>query len=97
MPPKPRPLIRVYNKKSISSFTESLKQQNWDKVYQDDDPNRSFEIFYNIFKDLHDKHFPLQQLSRKKSKDKPWMTKELHQMRKTRDENRKKSMKASLT
>ena len=96
MPPKPRPLIRVYNKKSISSFTESLKQQNWDKVYQDDDPNRSFEIFYNIFKDLHDKHFPLQQLSRKKSKDKPWMTKELHQMRKTRDENRKKVNEGKL-
>ena len=96
MPPKPRPLIRVYNKKSISSFTESLKQQNWDKVYQDDDPNRSFEIFYNIFEDLHDKHFPPQQLSRKKSKDKPWMTKELHQMRKTRDENRKKVNEGKL-
>jgi hypothetical protein len=84
----------VHHKKSISSFTESLKQQNWDKLHQGDDPNRSFELFYNIFKELHYKHFPLQKLSRKKSKDKPWMTKELHQMRKPRDENRKKLMKA---
>ena len=50
----------------------------------------SFDLFYKIFMSLHDKHFPLQQLSRKKSKDKPWMTKELHHMRKTRDENRRK-------
>ena len=96
MPPKPRPLIRVYNKESIFLFTESLKRQNWDKVYQDDDLNKSFELFYSIFKKLHDKHFPLQKLSRKKSKDKPWMTKELHQMRKTRDENRKKVNEGKL-
>ena len=34
--------------------------------------------------------FPCKSCPEKKSKDKPWMTKELHKMRKTRDANRKK-------
>ena len=76
-------------------FTESLKQQNWDKVHQDD-LNKTFELFYSILKKLHDENFALQKLSRKKSKDKPWRTKELHQMRKTRDENRKKVNEGTL-
>ena len=96
MPPKTRPLIRVYNKKSTSTFSESLKKQNWDKVYEEKDPNKCFDNFYKTFKKIHDENFPLKKLSRKKSRDKPWMTKELHLMRKTRDENRKRVNEGKL-
>ena len=40
-----------------------------------------------------DKHFPLQTQSRKKSKQNPWMNKELNKMRKTRDKNKIKVVK----
>ena len=50
-------------------FTESIKQQNWDEVYQDDDIKKGFELVYSIFKKLHDSHFPLQKFSRTKSKN----------------------------
>ena len=96
MPPKPRPLIRVYNKQSISEFLNSLKQQNWDQICQEKDLNQGYNQFYNRYKKIHDENFPLKKLSRKKSKDKPWMNKDLHEMRKTRDENRKKMNEGKL-
>ena len=96
MPLKPRPLIRVYNKKSTSEFLDSLKQQNWEQVCQEKDLNRGFNQFYKRYKDLHDDKFPLKKLSRKKAKDKPWMNKDLHEMRKKRDENRRKVNEGKL-
>ena len=96
MPPKPRPLIRVYNKKSTSEFLDSLKQQNWEQVCQEKDLNRGFNQFYKRYNELHNDKFPLKKLSRKKAKDKPWMNKDLHEMRKKRDENRRKVNEGKL-
>ena len=87
MPQNPRHLVGVSNKKITSEFLVSLKQQNWDQVCQEKDLNRGFNQFYKRFKELHDEKFPLKKLSRKKAKDKPWMNKDLHEMRKKRDEN----------
>ena len=83
-----RPKIRVYNESSKEGFINDLLKTNWAPVYKNEDPSLSFKIFHDTYKKLHDKHFPLQTLSRRKAKQSPWMTKELNKMRKTRDKNR---------
>ena len=96
IPRQTRPKIRVYNEASKQNFLRDLKQVDWTPVYVDNDPNSSFDKFYGTFKKLHNKHFPLQTLSRRKSKQSPWMTKELNKMRKVRDTNRIKVNKGLL-
>ena len=53
-------------------------------------------IFDETKKRYAQKKFPLKRLSRKKAKDKPWMNKDLHEMRKIRDENRRKVNEGKL-
>ena len=96
IPAQPRPQIRVYNESSKKRFISDLQQVDWTPIYSEEDPNLSFEIFHNIYTNLHNKNFPLQVLSRRKSKQNPWMTKELNNMRKVRDKNRIKVNKGLL-
>ena len=90
IPKQSRPKIRVYNELSKQNFITDLQKVDWSSVYNDENPDSSFKTFLDIYKNLHEKNFPLQTLSRKKSKQNPWMTKEINKMRITRDKNRKK-------
>ena len=88
IPKQPRPKVRVYNKASTQNFIQDLQNVDWRPIYDDVNPSSSFKTFLDIYKNLYDKNFPLQTQSRKKSKQNPWMTKELNNMRKTRDRNK---------
>jgi hypothetical protein len=90
IPKQSRPKIRDDNELSKQNFITDLQKVDWSSVYNDENPDSSFKTFLDIYKKLHEKNFPLQTLSRKKSKQNPWMTKEINKMRITRDENRKK-------
>ena len=84
--PKPhRPKVRVYNETNKQTFLNQLQQSDWTSVYNTDDTHSKFKIFYDRFTTLHNINFPLQTLSRSKARQKPWLTKELHKMRRTRD------------
>ena len=96
IPPKPRPKIRVYNDASVQNFNRDLQGVDWSPIYNDENPSTSFQTFLDIYKKLFDEHFPLQTQSRKKSKQNPWMNKELNKMRKTRDKNKIKVIKGLL-
>ena len=96
IPKKTRPEVRVYNDLSKQKFITDLQTVDWSPVFNDDNPDSSFKTFLDTYKKLHDKHFPFQTLSRKKSKQNPWMTKELNKMRNTRDKNRQKVNKGLL-
>ena len=85
LPPKPRPKVRVYNKLNKEKFANSLKNIDFNTILQTQDANTAFDIFHGSFQNLFEKHFPLKTLSRQRSKDKPWMNRELHALRKQRD------------
>ena len=59
-------------------------------------PGSSLKTCLDTYKNLYDKNFHLQTQSRKKSKQRPWMTKELNNMRKTTDRNKIKVTKGIL-
>ena len=76
IPKQPRPKIRVYNEASQQKFIADLQQIDWTPIYKDENPDTAFNSFLNLYKQTFDKNFPLQTLSRRKSKQNPWMTKD---------------------
>ena len=70
-----RPLIRLFSEKNNNIFIERMNAMNWDEIYT---PDIDWcEAFVVNVKRIYELSFPLVQLSRKRAKDKPWMTKGL--------------------
>ena len=75
-----RPYIRLFTKKRIEYFLKNavndppLLQTNPDGSLQYQDIHSAFTDFLKQYKKMLDKYFPLVRLSRKKYKDKPWIT-----------------------
>ena len=73
-----RPLIRIYSEKNINLFTAALSAVNWNFL-----TNATFSVdeiydkFSETFLNLFQSSFPLTQQSRKRSKDKKWITRAL--------------------
>ena len=70
-----RPLIRIYSEKNIKKFIAALSMINWEFLTQttltvDDVYEQFCETFLCVFHSC----FPLTQQSRKRSKDKKWIT-----------------------
>ena len=68
IPKQTRPKIKIYNEARKENFLRDLKESNWSSVYADNNPNSSFNTFYNNYKKLHDKNVLLRTLSHRKSK-----------------------------
>ena len=66
--------MRLYSDKSKRNFVEDIKNIDWSTVYCQDNPNSAYDNFINNIKKCYEKCFPLWQLSRKRNKDKPWIT-----------------------
>jgi len=63
-----------FQKKNISLFTFDLQQADWSSVYACDDVTYSYDVFVNIVNAAFERCLPLTKLSRKRMKDKPWVT-----------------------
>ena len=85
-----RPLIRIFSENNIDTFKNSLENTDWDQLIQDQDTNTCYEKFYTHVSNLYDKCFPLVRLSRKRSKDKKWITSALKNSIKHKDKLCKK-------
>ena len=72
-----RPTVRIYGEKNMAKFKELLAQANWDEFYAAQNENIALGIFYKTFNDIFNKAFPMKKLSRKRSKDKKWITTEI--------------------
>ena len=77
---KNRPYVRLFTEKRIKYFQETAKNDapliptKSDGTLVNTDLQSSFAEFLSNYKKMLDKYFPLVKLSRKKSKDKPWIT-----------------------
>ena len=71
---KHRPLIRIFSENNINQFRTSLSEVNWEDLLNVDDTDEAYDIFYNKLLQIYEASFPLKQISRKRAKDKPWIT-----------------------
>ena len=55
-------------------FRNELQQADWTSVYDGVDINHSYDTFLNILTNDFERCFTLTKLSRKRMKDKPWVT-----------------------
>jgi len=69
-----RPLIRLQGPKNIAKFKEYLSKANFETLYEMKDPNSVLDIIYREYNEAFERAFPLVQLSRKRMKDKKWIT-----------------------
>ena len=69
-----RPYIRIYSDKNISRFKCLLSETDWNYILREEDVNMACNNFYSHLLNLYNESFPLTRLSRKRAKDKKWIT-----------------------
>ena len=72
-----RPLVRIFGEKNTNKFENEINKANWNALYQCTDPRSALNEFYKIYNPTFNTCFPLKNQSRKRSKDKPWITPEI--------------------
>ena len=74
VPAKSRPKVRIFSSKNISNFKSMLEVANWNMVYDQNDPNEAYNNFHEIIENAFNASFPFKTISKKRVKDKPWIT-----------------------
>ena len=75
-----RPFIRIFSPNKIKEFNDSLSyemnvlDQRLNQILNTNDVNSIYAEFFTQYKNLLDKYFPKVKMSRKKAKDKPWIS-----------------------
>ena len=78
---KNRSKVRIFGNKNVAKFKQGLQTSDWSNLYKAEDPTSALDEFYQIYDKLYEESFPMRTLSRKRAKDKDWVTPELrHQM-----------------
>src|SRR6267154_3942452 len=75
---KDRPVTRIFSNSSKAKFNNLLLNTDWStRVYSHSDVNVAYTNFLSILKIYYEECFPLTKISRKRIKDKRWITPEL--------------------
>ena len=69
-----RPKVRIFGEKNMSNFMNAFNTSEWNDFFNTTDVNGLLSLFYEKFNTLFEQSFPLRTLSRKRSKDKIWLT-----------------------
>lgn len=69
-----RPMVRIYGEKNTQKFKSAMNEVNWNELYNKNNPNEALEMFYTHYSKNFHTCFPLKRLSKKRSKDKKWVT-----------------------
>ena len=72
-----RPKVRIFSDKNIQKFVDELSTVNWNQVLNHNNGNQDCSEFYKYFNRIYCESFPLVQISIKRHKDKPWITKSI--------------------
>ena len=73
-----RPFIRIYSSSNINKFQHCMSMIDWSVIFNLDPLDDTVIKFTEILTHTFDKCFPLVKCSRKKFKDKCWVTKDLN-------------------
>ena len=69
-----RPNVRIFSEKNKENFKKSLGKNDWKINLRNKSANDAMNCFYQKFEMTYKMSFPLVKLSRKRAKDKPWIT-----------------------
>ena len=69
-----RPYIRIFSEKNISRFKNKISEINWQEVLTCEDTNSASDIFINQYASVFKQCFPLVKKSKRRCKDKKWIT-----------------------
>ena len=69
--------FRSYKKYDQKKFQDSLAEVKWDLVFKQNDVNKAYDMFYELFQRICDKHAPIlihRFKKKRNSAKKPWIT-----------------------
>ena len=69
-----RPLVRIFGERNCSNFIQEFEKINWRSTFCNSTTLDWHEIYDSNIGPIYDSSFPLRRLSRKRQKDKPWIT-----------------------
>ena len=70
----PRKKVRLFGDRNIEKFANGLSAIDWSGFFNSDNVNSIVDMFYDKFNMQFENSFPLKTLSRKRAKDKVWLT-----------------------
>ena len=70
-----RPKVRIFSDTNIEKFKDRIANINWNHLLNHECGNINCSEFYNYIEEIYSDSFPLVYVSRKRRKDKPWITK----------------------
>ena len=70
-----RPMTRIFGEKNCAIFVQKMQSHNWNEIY--DTGEETYDKFTSAFQNIYQQAFPLVRVSRKRLRDKPWLTKAL--------------------
>ena len=74
-----RPKVRIFSDKNKNNFKNLIGEIKWESELIDKNVNESMFVFNQKIFIAYNKSFPFKRLSRKRAKDKPWVTSGLKQ------------------
>ena len=73
-PKKQIRMVRIYSQQSKNTFKKLLTDVNWDAELKHKNVNEAMLAFNQKITIAYNQSFPFKRLSRKRAKDKPWIT-----------------------
>ena len=67
------PMTRIFGEKNCAIFTQKMQSQIWNEIYNDTG-EESYEKFIAAVRNIYQQAFLLVRVSRKRWRDKPWLT-----------------------
>ena len=64
-----RPFVQIFSKSNIEQFIKTIRDVDWNPVYQSTDVNNGYAYFENKMVSAFNECFPRKRLSRKRMKD----------------------------
>merc|ERR1712208_58752 len=71
---KDRPLVRIFSETNIENVKTAISNIDWESTLNTSDTNEAYDVFYNKLFQMYEASFPSKRLSRKRAKDKPWIS-----------------------
>ena len=71
-----RPMTRIFGERNCASFVQQMQSYNWNEVY-DIEGDSYYDEFISVIRNMYQRAFPLVRVSRKRWRDKRWLTKGL--------------------
>lgn len=76
---------RNFNNEALNAFRSLVDNIDWTDVYNEKDPNLSYNLFLQKVKHSYDSAFPLHSVKGNRKSRKPWVTRELYHRIRMRD------------